>query len=569
MKFMARRKILFFLFLFLFCFSFSSSRAASLASPILPAGEIRAVLTAEAVNQELISQGRATAATKPFLEGTAVYEISTARDLVMVRTYLRDPSRLKDGAVGSWLMSGAALRGKTPAQIKDLFALPAMNDYVTTVKVPAGTVLRTGSAGPIVGWGEGGGQQILLITRLSVDNYDLQRTLINQSFLLTPLVSSPNARSVAFYLDNLPAAEAFSDREVVQLLIGYLSGDSLGRALTQIGPERYDSLTQIDIQNTGLFLNHLMDRRWPRQTQTAPALQVQAPTPLLTDSQKTGVLNQGGFSFWGEGLGTFGRQDSTPDHTGFHYQTGGFFLGTDFRPRKDLMLGAGLGLLRTGFSWENSRGDGNINALDLGLYGGYTADPFFLDGALSTGLRKAQVSRRLAFPGVDRIASGFPDGVKFGAGVKGGFHLVLGDWRFQPQAQMNFFYIAQDALREIGAGDMNLNLEGYHSWTWKGEVGLAVSRTYTLENRVTLIPEIRLGWGRQAALDNREIKAYLTGRPERFITTGYNGDSDGFLSTIGITARCPGGASFYLGVQGEIRSDFSAQTFNTIFRFPF
>lgn len=574
MKFMPQRKILFFLFLFLFCFSFTSSRAASLASLILPAGEIQAVLTAEAVNQELISQGRATAATKPFMEGTAVYEISTARDLVMVRTYLRDPGRLKDGAVGSWLMSGAALRGKTPAQIKDLFALPAMNDYLTTIKVPAGTVLRTGSAGPIIGWGEGGGQQILLVTRLSIDNYEHQRTLVNQSFLLSPLANSPNARSVASYLDNLPPAEAYSDREVVQLLTGYLSGDFLDRALTQIGPERYDSLTQIDIQTTGLFMNRLMDRRWSRQTQTAPSQQVQAPsaqaiTPPLTDSQRTGALNQGGFSYWGEGLGTFGRQDSIQDHTGFHYQTGGFFLGTDFLPRKDLMVGASLGLARTGFSWGDSLGDGNINSLDLGLYGAYTADPFFLDGVFSTGLRKAQISRRLVFPGVDRIASGFPDGYKIGAGVKGGFHLVLGNWRFQPQAQINFFYIAQDALRESGAGDMNLNLEGYNSWTWRGEVGLALYRTFTLENQLTLTPEIRLGGVRQAALDNREIKAYLTGRPENFITTGYNGIRDGFLSTIGITGRCRGGASFYLGYQGEIRSDFSALAFKALLQLPF
>jgi outer membrane autotransporter protein len=574
MKFMAYKKIHLFLFLFPFCFSFSPSWATTLDPIIFPPGEIRAVFTAEAVNQDLINQGRATAITKPFMDGTAVYEIRTARDLYMVRTYLKDPNRLKNGAVGSWLMNGAALRGKTPAQAKDLFALPALNDYLTTVKLPAGTILRTGSAGPIIGWGDGGGQQILLITRLTGDNYEQQRTLVNQSSLLSPLVNGSNAMAVASYLDNLPSAEAYSDKEVVQLMIGYLSGEILGKALTQISPERYDSLNQIDIQNSRLFLSRLMDRRWSRQTNTALSQQPQGPSPNAPDSSRTGSstawsLNQGGFSFWGESVGTFGRQDSSREHTGFTYQTGGMFFGTDFLPRKNLILGAGLGLARTGFYWDDTLGDGNINSLDLGLYGGYTADPFFLDGALSSGLRKAQISRRISFPGVDRIASGFPDGYKLGAGLKGGFNMVLGDWRLQPLTQIHLFYIAQDVVRESGAGDLNLNLEGYNSWTWRGEVGLTLSRTFIMENRMTLSPELRLGWGRQTALDNREIKAYLTGCSESFLATGYNGNTDGFMTMIGVRTRWGDGASFFLGYQGEIRSDFLAHAFNAVFQFPF
>ncbi|MBI5603748.1 MAG: hypothetical protein HY879_10360 [Deltaproteobacteria bacterium] len=215
-----------------FCF-FSSQAFARPADPlILPPGEIRAVLSSDGVNQELINQGRATATTLPFTSGTIVFEIRTTQDLYMVRTYLRNPGRLKDGAVGGWLMSPSALRGITPTQVKDIFALPALNDYLTTVKVPAGTTLRTGSAGPILGWGDGGAQQILLISRLPIENYQPQRTLVDQNLLFAPLAPRGNPGAVASYIDRLPQAEPCSDWGLTNLMLGYLTPGTLPQALT-------------------------------------------------------------------------------------------------------------------------------------------------------------------------------------------------------------------------------------------------------------------------------------------------------------------------------------------------
>jgi len=49
-------------------------------SQVLPPHQLIGLLTAEAVNQELIDQGRATLQTLPFLDGSQVTEFRTAAD---------------------------------------------------------------------------------------------------------------------------------------------------------------------------------------------------------------------------------------------------------------------------------------------------------------------------------------------------------------------------------------------------------------------------------------------------------------------------------------------------------
>jgi outer membrane autotransporter protein len=568
------RQILYAFFFTQVCF-FSNLAIARSPDPLtLPQGEIRAVLSADTVNQELVNQGRATITTLPFTPGSTVYEIRTTQDLYMVRTYLRDPSRLKEGAVGGWLMSSTTLRGLSPIQVRDIYALPALNDYITTVKVPAGTILRTGSAGPIAGWGDGGGQQILLVDRIAVDYYQTQRTLVDQNILFSSLTQSGNPGAAAAYLDRLPQAAPFSDWSVVNLMLGYLTAGPLQQALTQIGPERYDTLTQLDIQNSVLFTNALMERRQNRMTTVNPQDNNETPSSAQADPFKKGTsssfeINQDGFNYWGQGLGAFGRQDGSRDQVGFQYQTGSFLTGVDYWFRKNCLLGTGLSLSRTGFSWNDNLGDGNVTQINLGLYGSFLVQPFFIDGALTGGIRKADVARRISFPGVDRLTSAFPDGYNGAVHFSGGLSHQIGLWNLQPMARMDLIYVAQDALSESGAESLNLKVDQYNTWTWRGELGLRLARTFVYQNQLKITPDLWLGWGYQAPLDNRELKASLNGQPGNFTVNGYNNSTGSFLPKLGIMAQGWGKTSFYLRYEGDFRSDYTGHSLNAGMRVPF
>ncbi|MBF0776811.1 MULTISPECIES: hypothetical protein [Streptococcus] len=46
------------------------------------------------------------------------------------------------------------IKGLTPEEIRDLYALPATSKYMTDVVLESGTTLRTGIVNPLEGWGK-------------------------------------------------------------------------------------------------------------------------------------------------------------------------------------------------------------------------------------------------------------------------------------------------------------------------------------------------------------------------------------------------------------------------------
>ncbi len=95
----------------------------------------------------------------PYKLGTTVNEIKLSHDTMFVRVYDGDIS----GQFGGWLMKADDIRGLTPSQIQDKFALPAIPKFITDVKLPAGTIVRMGIVNPLDGWGNGGGVQFDLM----------------------------------------------------------------------------------------------------------------------------------------------------------------------------------------------------------------------------------------------------------------------------------------------------------------------------------------------------------------------------------------------------------------------
>jgi hypothetical protein len=165
----SRRKA--FLFTLILGLIWTLGRIPGACSQILPPHQLIRLLPADVVNQELIDQGRATLQTLPFLDGSQVTELRTTADGYYIRYFVYDPNRSHNGAVGGWMILTTDVMGKPLNDVKDFYALPRFPDRFVVVKVPAGTRMRTGTAGPISGWGKGGGQQILLMDYIDVDDY--------------------------------------------------------------------------------------------------------------------------------------------------------------------------------------------------------------------------------------------------------------------------------------------------------------------------------------------------------------------------------------------------------------
>ena len=95
----------------------------------------------------------------PYKPGTSVDIISLKRETTFVRVYDGEVS----GQFGGWLINLDDIKGLTPEEIRDVYALPAIPKYMTDVTLESGTTLRTGIVNPLEGWGKGGARQFDLM----------------------------------------------------------------------------------------------------------------------------------------------------------------------------------------------------------------------------------------------------------------------------------------------------------------------------------------------------------------------------------------------------------------------
>ncbi|WP_025729730.1 hypothetical protein [Heyndrickxia ginsengihumi] len=107
----------------------------------------------------------------PYKTGTLAQEIELTEKSTFVRVYDGE----KSGMYGGWFMKADDIKGLTPSQIQDKFALPTTPKFVADVELDAGTRIRTGTVNPLFGF-KGGGQQFDLMGQ-RVGNFTNPRPL--------------------------------------------------------------------------------------------------------------------------------------------------------------------------------------------------------------------------------------------------------------------------------------------------------------------------------------------------------------------------------------------------------
>jgi len=145
---------------------------------------------------------------------------------------------------GSWLMRASQARGLTPAQIRHIQALPALPTKFTLVKVPAGIIMYTGVAAPIVGWGDGGATQSKMIGPPFVPRKNfINQQLIGECFLCyRTLAQTGNASGAGLQLG---MSRAISPR----ISIGF----ALGAANSNFSVNERVSQGTLNTVNTALY----------------------------------------------------------------------------------------------------------------------------------------------------------------------------------------------------------------------------------------------------------------------------------------------------------------------------
>jgi uncharacterized protein YhjY with autotransporter beta-barrel domain len=546
--------------------------------------------------------------TNPFGGDVAVSQIEPTRNLRFVRV-VNSPSDM----LGSWIMRASEVRGLTPQQIADKFALPngTAPKYILIVDVPASPAapnkygLLTGIAGPIWSpgyyWGQGGGLQTRIVKgRTSGGGYDftdysryipinsyMHLQLIGERALLYAPRMDGNASRAGAYLDSfIPAA--YTDLESVYDKLDFLNWTEFGPAplagaLEQIGPERFDSLVHLGVRNSLLFGSALLDRGYALHRDRLNASSRDEQWSSLISLASAGGIGdlkgvpalqpsaaqEPGRSLWVRGLGEFGFQSTDKDRTGFDYRTGGFAAGIGFRPRPDCSIGFGAAYLGSDLDWAAGGGSADASSVKFGIYGSCLISQFFMDAAVSGGFNWIDASRRIVFSGVHRTAESDQTGHGVDVHLRGGGNFGLQGWQLTPMAGLSYFYLHQGPFAETGANSLNLYVDENTVHALRSILVLRLAKTLTTAGGVRLTPEAALGWAHEFPLDSRILTASLSEVPGAFSVKGFDGAFDSLLAGAGLTARLNGGFALFGRYDAEIREGFDAHLLSAGIRYVF
>ena len=222
--------------------------------------------------------------TESFLGSGAAAVVNTSQSVQFVRFYTAGVTN----AVGSFIVRPDIVRGLSAAQIRDILALPYVPDSLTIVRIPAGTCILTGIAGPITGnfaasppaiptagpWGNGGVEQSYIIGRTSSPDcngaqflpasvYVNQQVFGSHALWYEDAVGGGNAGAVARMLDHLAPATPYGDLYTIYNSLDLLNiGDAatLRSALIQLSGESYADFATVEITGTEIFSNFLLSR---------------------------------------------------------------------------------------------------------------------------------------------------------------------------------------------------------------------------------------------------------------------------------------------------------------------
>ncbi|MBS1170296.1 MAG: outer rane autotransporter barrel domain protein, partial [Burkholderiaceae bacterium] len=472
--------------------------------------------------------------------------IQTSVPQYFVRFYNPASAENPSNPVGSWVMRSAAVRGLTPAQVRDLFALPARPTMMTMVQVPTGSNLYTGIAAPIAGWGAGGGQQSKLIGPpwVPADNFANRQAIGECILCYRTLATHGNANRVASYLDpRIPIAYSDLENAYTNLDLLYYPSTvrQFNQALNQISPQRYDNLA-IDTMRAAVLYNDMTDQR---------------VSALLFGGQPAGLPQDGSGqqrrNVWVQAAGSFMHASNS----GFSTNTSGIFAGTDAKISKNGLLGFSAGVIHSGLNWNGGLGGVNTDYAKAGIYTAWNQGSWFMQGGVNASVSFGDATRRLAFAAISRKATASTNAWDGNLHLRIGYRLPYREVDIVPSASLDYFYQSRDAFTESGADSLNLRVQSVKYRTLRSNVGVNVSwKSVTIDGQV-LTPQFQIGWAHERPLDNRAITAQLDGQPDGFTVYGDTKSTNAVAASAGFSLVSGMRSSLFARYNLEYRRSFT------------
>jgi outer membrane autotransporter protein len=268
------------------------------------------------------------------------------------------------------------------------------------------------------------------------------------------------------------------------------------------------------------------------------------------------------WSAWALGTGMFSRTTNLGSLQNYNNDAGGFLVGADYRWSENFVTGL-YGGYDYSYAEYNGGGSTKGNSFSFGTYASYAKDGYYADAVIGGGYSAYQTKRSIQFSTIDRNASADPNSAQFTAGLNLGKDFQVQKFTFGPIAGAQFTAVNIGSFTESGAESLDLSLAQQNANSLRSTLGGRLAYTWNLNQKITLIPEVRMFWQHEFLNNARTMSASLdAGNDASFdyqTTAPYR---DSVFAGVGATAQ------FGENLSGSIfyNINFGSQTYqnNTI-----
>ncbi|CAH1651485.1 Autotransporter domain-containing protein [Hyphomicrobiales bacterium] len=200
----------------------------------------------------------------------------------------------------------------------------------------------------------------------------------------------------------------------------------------------------------------------------------------------TGTLLQESSCAWARVTGSWTRQSSSHDVTGFSQRAATYRLGAQHEFLKDWFLGGTIGYTHSNLSDSHGFSRTSGDALDVSLALKHQIGPWLLAASGHLGWGRYDTDRVLNI-GPSLAASGGTSTVWTAAGrLRANYEIVGGNWYLKPYADLDLMYTSMPGYSETGSGLTHLRFASAQQWN------VAFTPAIEIGGRVDLSPTMWL-----------------------------------------------------------------------------
>ncbi|NLW35697.1 MAG: autotransporter domain-containing protein [Syntrophorhabdus aromaticivorans] len=396
---------------------------------------------------------------------------------------------------------------------------------------------------------------------LSYTANDVILTLVRNSADFASTALTDNQRAVASILDASSGTATGDMRTVLDGLLT-LSAPGARRAFDQMGGTTYTAFPIIDIDRTYQYLHTLFRRGsslfFNPQSFSAsnnPHLQrFAAAGTVMTDASVQPVTTTGPWGLWINGYGVSGGRSGDDIGSQYDYTIGGIIGGLDYAPSKSFRGGISFGYSHTKVDFDDLSDRGKADSIQVGLYGSYTTNRWYLDSALYYAHNKYDMTRSIAFGPIYRVSEGDYKGYEVAGYAEGGYCFLVN--RFEIRPMLSFLAVRhyQDSFTETGAGSLSLHADSQRYWSIRSALGARFAYEFGKKDGAAFTPEVSARWVHEFGDDQYSLDARFAGYPAgAFEVRSDKVKRDSAVLGAGFTGTTGKNTSFFLFYDVSLR----------------